>query len=125
MPPIIENHARVQTTLTNWAADMVSGPIPIVNYLNSPTAMIQLTEKQWADLHNRLAKEYHDEPSVLIIRGKTRRVLGFTVRRHTDYIEERSRPDRDPWHWPKKSICLDFYDDAKETWFRLKYMEYL
>jgi len=71
-----------------------------------------LTEKEWADIHNRLSQEY--PPSYLIMRSVMRRELGFTVRTHrqwapgmVSYTEE---------------IHLDFYDDAQATWFRLKYL---
>lgn len=87
--------------------------------------MIKLSEKQWQMLHNRLEKDYHDEPSVLIIRDKMKRVLGCVVRKHTEFIEERAPTSDRSWVWPKVWIFLDFYDDAKETFFRLKYTEYL
>jgi hypothetical protein len=84
--------------------------------------VIELTEAQWARLYQRLAQDYKDEPSVILIRAKMRRVLGFTVRRHRV---------RDPRHqgmqpgWYHEWICLDFFDPALETWFRLKYAEYI
>lgn len=88
--------------------------------------MIQLSEKRWAKLHARLFEEYRDEPSVLIIRDKTRRVLGFTVRKHREWLRSQAPTNDDKiWSWPEDTICLDFYDDAKETFFRLKYIEYL
>jgi hypothetical protein len=90
--------------------------------------VIRLTEQQWAALRARLVEDYQAEPSVMLIRGKMRRVLGFTVRHH----QER----RDPRHLDgefgmnyyvvvKDWICLDFFDGALETWFRLKYAEFL
>jgi len=82
--------------------------------------MIRLTEAQWAPLHQRLAQDYHDRPSVMLIRSAMRQTLGFTVRRHREWREgdQGGRYCRD---W----ICLDFYDAALETWFRLKYSEFL
>ena len=84
--------------------------------------VIELTEAQWARLYQRLAQDYKDEPSVILIRAKMRAVLGFTVRRHRV---------RDPRHqgmqpgWYHEWICLDFFDAGLETWFRLKYAEYI
>lgn len=86
------------------------------------TDPITLTEKQWGDIHLKLAREYADRPSVLIMRSVMRRELGFTVRRHTEYIEEQAHLDAPVWVWPKSLICLDFYDDAKKTLFVLKYL---
>lgn len=42
--------------------------------------------------------------------------LGFTVRRHTDY----SYDDLDT-NWNPTTIHLDFYDEASQTMFLLKY----
>lgn len=87
-----------------------------------PDGPITLTEQQWADIHQKLAREYADRPSVLIVRDTMRRVLGFTVRQHTENIEERAHRDAPEWQWRKTYICLDFYDDAKKTLFVLKYL---
>jgi len=73
--------------------------------------VITLSQKQWAEIHRSIAQEY--PPSYLLVRSVTKRELGFTPRTHsvwdvkTGYTTE---------------ICLDFYDDSKETWFRLKYL---
>jgi len=65
--------------------------------------VVKLTSKEWADIYNRLAKDWPS--SHLLIREVMRRELGFTVRRHQEWVN------------------LDFYDDAKETWFRLRYLD--
>ena len=91
--------------------------------------MIQLTEAQWAPLHQRLAQDYHDRPSVMLIRSVMRQTLGFTVRRHRERRDIRQMASE--FGMPEYSImmkdwiCLDFYDPALETWFRLKYAEFL
>lgn len=72
---------------------------------------MNISETQWASIHYKLSKEY--DPSVLIIRSKMRRVLGFTPRRHTDWI------DSHPVSW----IVLDWFDNSKKTFFLLKYSE--
>lgn len=46
-----------------------------------------------------------------------RQRLGFTVRRHTDY----SISDFDSYTTDSTRIHLDFYDDASQTMFLLKY----
>ncbi len=78
-----------------------------------------LTEAQWAVLHQKLSKDNHS--SVMLIRTKMRHVLGFTVRRHTEWILDPGAKHRHPAH----SICLDFYNEPKRTMFLLKYSEYL
>jgi hypothetical protein len=84
--------------------------------------MIQLTEAQWAPLHQRLAQDYHDRPSVMLIRSVMRQTLGFTVRRHREWV---ANTEGSSWRLPRDWICLDFWKPAQETWFRLKYAEFL
>lgn len=76
---------------------------------------IKLTERQWASIYNQIAKDHPS--SVLLIRDKMKRVLGFTVRRHhgsssvTDMYES--------------VLYLDFFNESKRTMFLLKYSEIL
>ena len=85
-------------------------------------SMIEITEAQWARLHQRLAHDYHDEPSHAPLLAKMRRRLGVTVRRHSvrDTLHQGMQPG-----WYHRHICLDFFDAGLETWFRLKYAEYI
>jgi hypothetical protein len=69
--------------------------------------MIKFTLYEWREIKERLATDYGR--SVLLLKEKTKRELGFTVRLHHDF------------EFPSV-VCLDFYDDAKETMFRLKYL---
>jgi len=99
--------------------------------------MIRLTESQWIPLHHRLAQDYRHRPSVLMIRDAMRREIGCTVRRHRQWQDTRNQEQKqsqDILDWPfttlnsghmQEWICLDFYDPARETWFQLKYAEYL
>jgi hypothetical protein len=80
---------------------------------------LTLTEKQWSEVHSKLYQEYHSRPSVLIIRSVMRRELGFTVRRHSRWIED---TDQRHFGYYRDEIVLDFYDEAKSTFFRLKYL---
>lgn len=70
--------------------------------------MITFTLIEWRNMKERLATDYGR--GVILLRDKTKRDLGFTVRVHHDDQEYKS------------FVCLDFYDDAKETMFRLKYL---
>ena len=69
--------------------------------------MITLSLYEWRAMKERLATDYGR--GVLLLRDKTKRELGFTVRLHHDA------------EYPSV-VCLDFYDDAAETMFRLKYL---
>jgi hypothetical protein len=78
-----------------------------------------LSTAQWADLHSRLAQDYN--PSVLLLGSKMKRVLGFTVRRHSQW-----RMDPDFGHrYQEHSVHLDFYSEPLRTLFLLKYGDYL
>jgi hypothetical protein len=87
---------------------------------------IKLTEAQWAKVHSDIARNYPH--SVLLIREKMKTVLGFTVRRHREWIKFTGREDQEGrlirGHW-EEWIILDFYSEKKMSWFRLKYSEQL
>lgn len=79
---------------------------------------ITLTHYQWDQLRARLRQDY--PPSVILIRSKMRKVLGFTDREHREYEyigEFRAGYDL--------VIKLDFFDEPKRLMFLLKYSEYL
>lgn len=79
--------------------------------------MIRLHPKEWRPIRNRLREEYSWKPSVMMIREVMKRELGFTTRLHKFWVE-----DGDMGSGYKEFVCLDFYDDAMETHFRLKYL---
>ena len=81
-----------------------------------------LTEKQWLDIYNIIAKNYPD--SVLLIRSKMKEVLGFTVRRHYEWMRyDGEDHEYLPRHLYKELICLDFYNEPKRTMFLLRYSD--
>jgi hypothetical protein len=86
--------------------------------------MITITPEQWTVLKQRLTEEY--PPSVMLIRGRMREVLGFVPREHNiwlGYYEDASPEDRSARNYGyRKVICLDFYNDTLETFFKLKYL---
>ena len=85
--------------------------------------MITLSESQWLKIYNQLAQEHPQ--SWLIIRDSMKRNLGFTVRRHNRWISHEYEPNNilsGRSGYFRNEICLDFYDDIKETFFRLKYL---
>jgi len=74
--------------------------------------MLTLTVVEWAKIRKQIKEEYSWKPSILLIRDVMRRELGF-VTRYQEYSQT---------HGTKEAIYLDFYDDAMETLFRLKYL---
>lgn len=98
---------------------------------------LKLTIRQWqrirAEMHNDYPK------TVFMIRDKMKRVLGFTVREHQEWITDPKAYteeatsfsnlidfEQDGWYKGKRheqSICLDFYSENKYTMFLLKYSE--
>ena len=80
---------------------------------DKPLKSTKLTNDQWKRLH---AKLLEDHPlSTVIIRYKTRRVLGFTPRGDNSYQSlEYSR-----------YIYLDWFDAKLCTMFCLRYSEYM
>lgn len=72
---------------------------------------IKLKEREWNKVKDFV---FADQPaSVRLIRNAMKRELGFTVRYHTEWVDGVGY---------KHDVCLDFYDDVKETWFRMKYL---
>ena len=83
---------------------------------------IKLTSKEWAMIRQRLVVEYKMKPSVLIMRDVMKRELGFTTRYHREWVPEEGVGQYDGYGNWEESIILDFYNDEKETFFRLKYL---
>lgn len=102
-----------------------------------------ISEDQWIILIEELHKDY--PTSVLAIREKTKKVLGFTSRQHRSWIDNPlynefvktygEAPDHNmndgiymiPPHKGNyiNMIHLDFYSEPKRTFFLLKYSEFL
>lgn len=76
-----------------------------------------LSQDAWAKIYNKIAHSY--PPSVLLVRAKMRRVLGFTSRTHTVWRHDVGGS------YPIDLILLDFYNEPKRTMFLLKYSEIL
>jgi hypothetical protein len=76
---------------------------------------IKLSQATWLKIYNDIAK--HHPPSVLLVRSKMRKVLGFTSRIHSEW---------NAWAGMRiEQIHLDFFSENKYTMFILKYSEYL
>lgn len=82
--------------------------------------MIKLRPEHWQEIHKRLLTEH--PASVMLIRSRMREVLGFTVREHHQWVEQGKNANGRAYGQTQFWICLDFYNDAMESWFYLKYM---
>lgn len=76
---------------------------------------VKLQTKQWNKLHERLKEEH--PLSVLAIRDKMKRELGFTTRNAYGTLPNS--------HIHEPIVHLDFFDEKKKTMFLLKYGDYL
>jgi hypothetical protein len=75
--------------------------------------MLTLTVKEWTKIRKQLKEEYAWKPSVTMIREVMKRELGFTIRYHRTYTEQRGS---------EEVIYVDFYSETAESYFRLKYL---
>jgi hypothetical protein len=81
--------------------------------------MIKLTPSQWATIRADLETKW--PRSVFLIRTTMKRELGFTFRKHTENLY---RIDGSPTEFRRDTICLDFFNEAAESWFHLTYFDY-
>jgi hypothetical protein len=78
---------------------------------------VVLSVSQWQTIRAELQTEH--PRTVFMLRDKMKRVLGFTVREHNEWV---IKPDGG---YGEHSIHLDFYSDRKYTMFLLKFSEYM
>ena len=99
---------------------------------------VVMTPKEWEEVLGKIRQDY--PPSVSLLTWKRKEKLGFHVREHSQWVDNKNYhkeyqeyEERDTSGMylfnvaPAKGntehvICLDFYDESKETWFRLKYL---
>lgn len=77
--------------------------------------VIKLTVDQWQRIRAELQTEY--PKTVFMLRDKMKKVLGFTVREHKEWV-----PKMDGGY-SEMQIHLDFYSANKRTMFLLKFSD--
>jgi len=82
--------------------------------------MIKLTHRQWEDILERIKEEY--PVSVWAIRWRQKEVLGFTVRNGDHWRRIGIDKRGEAYFEREECIYLDFYNDAQETFFSLRYL---
>jgi hypothetical protein len=75
--------------------------------------MITLKKKEWHLIKKQIQQDFQDTPSVWLLRSTMKKVLGFTIREGTSWNVK---------HGYRNRVYLDFFDEAKETYFILKYL---
>jgi len=85
----------------------------------STTHPVELTIQQWHILKRHLTSKH--PPSTMLIRDAMRRELGFTVREGIVSTRTSGLGNIELIG----TIYLDFYDDSVQSWFMLKYSDYL
>lgn len=80
---------------------------------------IKLEANEWKRIRNQIQTEYSVKPSMFMIRDVMKRELGFVTRYHREWVPA---PGYDGYGNYQEFIFLDFYNDEKETFFRLKYL---
>ena len=100
---------------------------------------LKLTVKQWQHIRTEMHADY--PKTVFMLKDKMKRVLGFTVREHQEWLTDPQAYTEEPtafsklidfeqegWRKGKRhelSIRLDFYNEHKYTMFLLKYSEFI
>jgi len=82
---------------------------------------------EWYELAEQLRTEYGI--SIMLISARCKRELGFTVRHHKGLVPHdnvewelmKSEGWNHRYHY-EEQVHLDFYNEAQQTWFVLKYL---
>ncbi len=72
----------------------------------------------WEEIWQRILQEYGAKIAISFV---CRRELGFTIRTHTEWVEFDRTGDR-PRFYAQEQVHLDFYSEAAQSWFQLKYL---
>ena len=73
----------------------------------------------WIDIYSKILQDFG---MGMAIRPRMRRELGFVYRHHRGLVpSEYSRKDGPNMRY-EDQVHLDFYSDAAQSWFQLKYL---
>lgn len=73
----------------------------------------------WSDIYSAILRDYG---MGMAVRTKLRRELGFTYRNHQEWIVFDRSGDRER-KYCEEQIHLDFYSEAAQSWFILRYIK--
>ena len=74
---------------------------------------------EWSDIYSRILQEYG---MGMAIRPRLRRELGFVYRYHRGLVTNPHPRKNGPTMHYEDQVCLDFYSDAAQSWFQLRYL---
>jgi len=74
---------------------------------------------EWSDIYSRILKEYG---MGMAVRTRLKRKLGFVYRHHQGLVPNEHRYKDGPTMHYEDQVHLDFYSDAAQSWFQLKYL---
>ena len=75
--------------------------------------------KDWTPIRRRLINEYGQS---IVLTYAMRERLGFSTRYHTHWITGGKVEGEYEFKYPEEQIHLDFYNEAAQTWFQLRYL---
>ena len=75
--------------------------------------------KDWTPIRRRLINEYGQS---IVLTYAMRERLGFSTRYHTEWITSGKQEGEYEYRYPEEQIHLDFYNEAAQTWFQLRYL---
>jgi len=76
-------------------------------------------EKDWMPIRRRLVAEYGQS---IVLTYAMRERLGFSTRYHTAWLTSGTGDNELEWKYPEEQIHLDFYNEAAQSWFQLRYL---
>ena len=74
---------------------------------------------EWSDIYSKILQEYG---MGMAIRPRLRRELGFVYRYHRGLVPNPHPRKNGPTMHYEDQVCLDFYSDAAQSWFQLRYL---
>ena len=75
--------------------------------------------KDWTPIRRRLINEYGQS---IVLTYAMRERLGFSSRYHTAWISSGKVEGEYELKYPEEQIHLDFYNEAAQSWFQLRYL---
>jgi hypothetical protein len=73
----------------------------------------------WADIYGMILRDYGQG---MMIRSRLQRELGFTYRNHRALVPNEYQSLGMPNMHYEAQVHLDFYNEAAQSWFELKYL---
>jgi hypothetical protein len=75
--------------------------------------------QDWTPIRRQLIEEYGQS---IVLTWAMRERLGFSSRYHTTWISSGKVEGEYELKYPEEQIHLDFYNEAAQSWFQLKYL---